>query len=249
MNDFPIVFFDGDKGGVGKSAACGAFADWAMTKGLPIAVVDGDARNPDVGRIFDGAVPISQANLRLHDGWMDLTDFVHQNPNSMILISMPAGIGGELAREASRFMGMAKSLDRPVGLVWVINRTLDSINLLNEAQNALGSQLAAKIVLKNLFFGEADKFRRWEDSTTKKKFEASGGITLTLAELHERVMDKLFSDPKNIMPYSAAAMPMKEYEKSPHKLTPSENVELLTWLQENDKTFRAITDKLGVSLE
>ena len=62
-------------------------------------------------------------------------------------------------------------------------------------------------------------------------------------------MDKLFGDPKNIMPYSAAAMPMKEYEKTPHKLTPSENVELLTWLQDNDKAFRTVVDKLGVALE
>lgn len=249
MKNYPIVFFDGDKGGVGKSAACGAFADWAQAKGLPIAVVDGDARNPDVGRIFDGVVPISQANLRLKDGWMDLTDFIHENSDRMVLISMPAGIGGELAREASRFMGMAQSLDRPVGLVWVINRTLDSINLLNAALSSFGDNLAAKIVLKNLFFGEADKFRRWDDSNTKKKFESAGGITLTLAELHERVMDKLFGDPKNIMPYSAAAMPMKEYEQSPHKLTPSENVELLTWLQDNDKAFRTVADRLGIVLE
>jgi hypothetical protein len=245
--NYPIVFIDGDKGGVGKSAACSALADWCIARNIPIAVVDGDARNPDVGRMFDQLVPVGHANLRVHDGWMDLMDFVHANMDRTIMISMPAGIGSELSKEAHKFMRMSKDLGRNVGLVWVINRTIDSVNLLNPALTALGEDLKAKFVLKNLFFGEAEKFRRWDDSNTKKKFESSGGLTLPFAELHERVMDKLFADVGNIMPYSAAAVPMKEFQNSPHKLSPSENVELHTWLQENEKTFRAIADGLGIA--
>jgi hypothetical protein len=248
---YPIVIFDGDKGGVGKSAACGAFADFCIARNIPIAIVDGDARNPDVGRIFNDLVPVGHANLRLHDGWMDLMDFVHANMDRIIVISMPAGIGSELTREAHKFMRMAKDLERAVGLVWVINRTIDSVNLLNSALESLGGGLHAKFVLKNLFFGEAGKFRRWDDSNTKKKFESAGGVTLELAELHERVMDKLFADVNNIMPYTAAAVPMKDIQNtpSPHKLSPSENVELHTWLQENENTFRTMAAGLGIAVE
>lgn len=245
---FPIVFFHGDKGGVGKSAACNAYADWAQQNGLPIAVVDGDLTNPDVGRVFDGNIPVLQANLRSHDGWMDMTDFVFANPERIILVSMPAGVGTDLAREAGMLATVQREQpERTLVLVWLVNRTLDSIALLQQAVEALGPMLSARIVLKNLFFGTADKFRRWDDSETRKAFEKAGGVTFPFAELHERTMDKLFSNPDTIMPFSAAVVPVKKIDTSPHKLTASEMVELNTWLAENDKTFRAMTEKMGLA--
>lgn len=248
MNSMPIVFCDGDKGGVGKSIVCGAFADWALAKGIPVAVVDGDARNPDVSRIFTDVVPVCLANLRSHDGWMDMVDFIMENPEALVLVSMPAGSGNVVTDEATRFMDMAREAGRKLSLLWVINRTLDSINLLNSATAAFGNGLATKYVLKNTFFGEPVKFRRWDDSETNKRFVASGGKVLNFPELHERTMDKLFADPDSIMPYSQAVVPIKEAKNSVHKLSPSEVVELRDWLGQCAGIFNEISAAMGISV-
>src|SRR5690606_7221942 len=119
MSSLPVILFDGDKGGVGKSSACGAFADWAHAQGIPIEVVDGDARNRDVHRIVDGMVPSIQINLRTHNGWMDFGDFVHNNSDRCILVSMPAGVGNELPYEGPRFVRAIAEAGRAApAMVW-----------------------------------------------------------------------------------------------------------------------------------
>jgi hypothetical protein len=242
----PVVVFHGDKGGVGKSTEACVFLDWMQKRQLPVALVDGDTRNPDVSRMFSDSMPTIQANLRVHEGWMDMTDFMMQQSDRTIVISLPAGIGAELPKEAGRFLQTISMLERPLSMFWVINRLPDSINLLNEAMHVMESGLSGKIVVKNLFFGAEDKFSRWEASETKKRFEKSGGVTITLTELHERTVDKLFSDNDNVMPFSSAVVPVKEAASSPHKLTPSENMELVTWLQENHKALDGLRPILSL---
>lgn len=243
----PIILVDGDKGGVGKSVVAGALVDWIFGKRHEVAVVDGDARNADVGRLFDELLPVTQADLRVHDGWMDVTDFIYSQPlHRTVVISMPAGIGGELKREAGRFAEMARQQKRPIVLAWVINRTPDSVVLLKEAIESIGADLAHKVVFKNLFFGDPDKFRRWDSSEIRKDFEKSGGMVLGFPELHERVMDKLFADPGKMMPYSAAAVPVGQFATSEHGLTASECVELNAWLKEVNVVFANATAALGI---
>jgi hypothetical protein len=242
----PVIIFHGDKGGVGKSTYAGVVLDWMQKREIPVALVDGDTRNPDVSRMFADSMPTVQANLRVHEGWMDLIDFMMHHVDRAIVISLPAGIGAELPREAGRFLKTIEMLERPLSMFWVINRLPDSINLLNEAMHVMEAGLHGKVVVKNLFFGDADKFSRWEGSDTRKRFEQSGGVTVTLTELHERTVDKLFADNDNIMPYSHAAVPVKEASTSPHKLSPSENMELLTWLQENHKTLDGLRGTLSL---
>lgn len=242
----PVIIFHGDKGGVGKSWTCSVFTDWMVKNQIPVALVDGDTRNPDVSRMFGDSTPVSNANLREHDGWMDLTDFMMDHGDKVIIISMPAGIGSELRKESARFAQTLQMLKRPMTMFWVINRLPDSVNLLNEALTAIGEQLQNKFVVKNLFFGDEGKFSRWDLSETRKRFEKSGGVTVKLTELHERTVDKLYADNDNIMPFSAAVVPVNEASKSPHGLTPSENMELICWLQDNHKTFDVLRPTLGV---
>jgi hypothetical protein len=242
----PVILFHGDKGGVGKSWACSVFADFLVKAKISTGLVDGDTRNPDVSRMFGDLVPVVNANLRVHEGWMDLTDFMISHSDRAIAVSMPAGIGGEFRREAGRFFNTVKMLNRPVSMFWVINRLPDSINLLSEALSVVGDQLHSKVVVKNLFFGDADKFSRWEHSETRQRFEKAGGQTITLTELHERTVDKLFADNETIMPFSSALVPISDAAKSPHKLTPSENMELDGWLKENHRTFEALRPALAL---
>lgn len=242
----PVIIFHGDKGGVGKSWTCSVFTDFLVKQQIPVALVDGDTRNPDVSRMFGDSIPVSNANLREHDGWMDLTDFMMAHQDKVIVISMPAGIGNELRKEAARFGQTIQMLKRPVSMFWVINRLPDSVNLLNEALAAIGEYLQNKFVVKNLFFGDEGKFSRWDLSETRKRFEKSGGVTVKLTELHERTVDKLYADNDNIMPFSAAVVAVNAADTSPHGLTPSENMELICWLQDNHKTFEVLRPALGI---
>lgn len=242
----PVIIFHGDKGGVGKSWTCSVFTDFLVKNQIPVALVDGDTRNPDVSRMFGDSIPVSNANLREHAGWMDLTDFMMAHQDKVIVISMPAGIGNELRKEAPRFGQTIQMLRRPVSMFWVINRLPDSVNLLNEALAAISEHLQNKVVVKNLFFGDEDKFSRWDLSETRKRFEKSGGVTVKLTELHERTVDKLYADNDNIMPFSAAVVAVNAADKSPHGLTPSENMELICWLQDNHKTFEVLRPALGI---
>lgn len=242
----PVILFHGDKGGVGKSWACSVFADYLVKAGVSVGLADGDTRNPDVSRMFGDLVPVVNANLRVHEGWMDLTDFLIGHSDRVIVVSMPAGIGAEFRREAGRFLNTLKMLRRTLSMFWVINRLPDSINLLAEALAVVGDDLHGKVVVKNLFFGEADKFLRWENSETKQRFDKAGGRSVVLTELHERTVDKLFSDNEAIMPFSSALVAISDAASSPHKLTPSENMELDGWLKENHRTFEALRPALGI---
>lgn len=241
----PVILFHGDKGGVGKSWMCSIFTDWLVKNQIPVALVDGDTRNPDVSRMFGDLIQVTKANLREHDGWMEVTDFMHKNADKVIVISMPAGIGGELKTEAKNFVSTVTSFNRPLAMFWVINRLPDSVNLLNEAMAVLGENLHAKFVVKNLFFGNEDKFTRWDASDSKVRFEKSGGVTLKLGELNERVVDKLFADNANIMPFSTAVVELNDVANSPHGMSPSENQELLYWIQDHHKILDVLKPNMG----
>src|SRR5436305_1132812 len=126
----PVIICHGDKGGVGKSVMCSVICDWLGKSNINFALVDGDTRNPDVARMFKSTAPVAELNLRTHDGWMDLTDFMSEHTERVIVISMPAGIGEELSKEGATFVNTIKLLDRPMNLFWIINRLPDSVNLL-----------------------------------------------------------------------------------------------------------------------
>ena len=217
----PVFICHGDKGGVGKSMECAVICDWLDKSGIEFALVDGDTRNPDVARMFKSVAPVAQLNLRTHDGWMDLTDFMSEHSHRVIVISMPAGIGEELSKEGASFVNTIRLLERPMHLFWVINRLPDSVNLLSEAEKTLGGDLAGRYVVKNLYFGPAEKFTRWDTSTTRSNFEQAGGVTLKLPELHERTVDKLYADNDAIMPFSRAVQPVGQHKESVHGFTAS----------------------------
>jgi hypothetical protein len=237
-----IILVDGDKGGVGKSWASCTILDWLLKLGTKVAAVDADTRNADVHRMFKGTMPVLHANLREHTGWMDVLDFLVENPEAIVVISLPAGIGDTMKKEAPSFIQSIKMLKRDLGLVWVMNRQADSVNLLNQALTHIGKALSFKVAVKNLMYGDSERFIRWDTSQTKKKFEESGGVTIDITELHERTVDKLTGDATGqadvIMPFSQAVMPVHDTTGSVHKLTPSENMELINWIITNHQTLQ-----------
>jgi hypothetical protein len=74
---------------------------------------------------------------------------------------------------------------------WVINRQLDSVELLRSFLAVFPEALVH--VCRNLHFGEANRFELYNESKTRKGIEQKGR-TLDFPELANRVADKLYSD-------------------------------------------------------
>ncbi len=230
-----VHVFHGDKGGVGKSFASFAFGDWliAERKTVPL-IVDADMRNPDVARLFTDVAPTRQLDLREHDGWIELASLLSEATQSEILISLPAGIGDMLDREAADWLESMHELDRDVVLHWAINRTADSVNLLRSALHTFQGHARAMVVIRNLFFGDADRFRRWSDSKTRQAFLEAGGLEIELPDLHERIAD-----------LTAMALPPVPFSRA-DTLRFGDQAELRRWRQRTSAAFDSVAAAIGI---
>lgn len=206
-----FVIVHGDKGGVGKSMVAQAIADFLLARGDKVAVIDADTQNPDVSRMFGKSIPCAQANVRSENGWMDVMDFVVQHPGHTIIMNTPAGIGEYMKADMESFSSFLKDQDTPVEmeLWWTMNIQHDSVNLLNEANNAYGTHFSRLRVVCNLHFANGDQsqqgpFFLWNESPLRTRIEKHNGMTIYFPGLHLRVVAKLFAPGKSI-PFSDAA--------------------------------------------
>lgn len=246
-----VVLFHGDKGGVGKSIAASAFIDYMIKKNIPVAAVDGDMRNADVSRMFSGSIPTKLIEFRTQNGWMDLMDYAIEQKDKHLVVSMPAGIGADIELAASRFVRNMENAERRIYLAWVMSRTLDSVNLLGEALDSLGGNLHGRVVIKNLFYGSAESFTRWDSSKLRKSFEACDGITLEFPELASVIVDKMNEGKDTLMAFSNAATRVKNFreyspETSPYGFKHSENQLFCEWLDEVGIICEQMVKKFGL---
>lgn len=196
-----IEFSHGDKGGVGKSLAiCGRIDHKMNQPGFnpeKLIVLDADPRNADVYRMYSGYLPyVERISLATKEDWMKFVDRIQaeKDQNYDYIISLPAGIGAILSKEGAKFGDYMKLLGHEITMFWTIDRMPDSINLLKRAMFDIGDNVKQIILVKNLFFGEADSFTRWDNSYLRKLFLATGGIEASLPELHEWVIDEVIGN-------------------------------------------------------
>ena len=232
-----IQVFHGDRGGVGKSMLAAAFGEFVLAKGLPFTVVETDSRNGDVGRYFEGAAPVRQIDLRVSDGWIELLSYLDEEQGSDILLALPAGIGGMFQANAGDLIAATADLKRTLTVWWAMNRTPDSTSLLQPVLKAFDKASGTQVVaVRNLYFGENSKFSRWNDSKTRQKFVASGGVEMDFPELHDRIVDATFG-----------SLPARRFSANGESgLRYGERLVLSRWLDTTREHFEAIADKVGV---
>jgi hypothetical protein len=200
-----IIISNGDKGGVGKSIVASAIIDLLYSKGIPVAVIEGDITNPDVGRMFGKHVPCATINLKSSEGWMDAMDFVSSHQGFYIVVSTSGGAGQYMPEAIPRFARFLADMDPTAELHmwWTINRLADSVNLLDVALASYGQYLTSVQVARNLFYGDSRAFIYWDESILRPKVEKLYGPTVNFPALHDRITLKM-SHPDKIMPYSDA---------------------------------------------
>ncbi len=198
-----IVISHGDKGGVGKSLLTCAAIDYHANQkefdSSKLVILDADPRNADVFRMFDGYPQYGKAeriSLASKEDWMKFIDRIQDEKGNGYdyMLSLPAGIGGILSKEGAKFGDLVGQLGHEITMFWTIDRMPDSINLLKRALFDIGGKVKQTIVVKNLFFGEADSFSRWDKSYLRKLFLYQNGIEANLPELHEWVIDQVIGD-------------------------------------------------------
>jgi len=179
-----IFLSHGDKGGCGKTVTCLAMIDWlvlmATDRPQPL-IIDADPRNPDISRDVQNYLEAARLDLREHTDWMDLLDIVHRDPKRNIAINLPAGIGTAMGREAPHFLEtVKKELQVPVHMFFTIDRGRDSVNLFKISMEHMLRYLTTVAVVRNLYFGSAENFKRWNDDPERPGFEARGVKTIDL---------------------------------------------------------------------
>jgi hypothetical protein len=193
---------DGDKGGVGKSLAARALVHHLLSREEDLrprlVVYDADLSNPDVcgeGGLRPGGGIASTALLDLstESGWIDLgtklamLGAAAQTAEYRIIINMPAQIGtrafdgsihivSEVLREANAIP------------VWLLSRTQESIRALDYRLRHMPAGYEAGIVVKNLFFGSADKFLLWQSDALRQRLVDEGAwFEAELPEMNDQL--------------------------------------------------------------
>jgi hypothetical protein len=235
-----FIIIHGDKGGVGKSMVAQALANYLLDQKTKVAIVEADTRNPDVGRMYRGNVPVADTNIRSENGWMDVMDFVMKHPGYTIIMNTPAGIGEHMKSDLASFAQFLGEQETPVEmeLWWTMAVHHDSVNLLNEAYRDYGEHFARVRVVCNLHYSGGDQtpqgpFVLWHESPLKTQIERKGGLTLYFPGLHIRVVAKVLN-PAKIMPYSDAADAVVGEDL---QLENSERWKLTQWLRGCNSTF------------
>ena len=188
-----IIMVTADKGGTGKSTFARILAHVLIKRQIKTLAYDADLRNSQLCRHYDGAFPdgVRTVNLSMGEDINALLDSLAED-YPVILLDLPAGIGEliELLETRLTLSQVAKENGYRLTFATVLNRGLDCINSLRSLIDAFGDE-ADHVVVKNLHFGSAEKFKRFDSSKTKNTLEAMGTQVITMPDLDDDVVDKL----------------------------------------------------------
>ena len=199
-----LIFFNGDKGGTGKSTVCRSFVNYCLSQEIPVHVLDTDRTNPDVFRFCEGTdVSAECLNLRNEDGWAALVDAcIDMRDKCNIAVNLPAGNSTQEGSGYNKvFFEAIKSIEIPVVTFWIINRGIDSVNLIrHQLDGGMMDDMTHIVCLRNQYFGGNKSFT-WDESKTRKLFEERGGKTGDFPVVSDRVTDIL--DKNDALPFYA----------------------------------------------
>jgi len=117
--------------------------------------------------------------IDLHD-WRGRSTFftlLNEHPAVDVVVSLPAGFGTEHEAIAELFSDVLQDTGRDHFVFFLMDVVADSVNLLRLALPYYGSKRL--VAVKNLKFGNADRFDIWDNSDTRNDFLNTGGREMT----------------------------------------------------------------------
>lgn len=191
-----VILVHGDKGGAGKSMVARALLDLYLEgpqeQRRPVAIIDADTQNTDVGdaRSYGALIASHRLSLRDEDGWVTLLNVIDQAEASHLVVSLPSGIGKDLYDHRALFGALCGTC--AVVPLWVLGRTPDSVVLLRECDTVLQScGIERGVVAVNTFWGAAEHFRIWNGSALRKHLLGRGWVEILYPALNDLVVDRI----------------------------------------------------------
>jgi hypothetical protein len=191
-----IYYVAGCKGGVGKTLVALALTNYMCEKYAKVDAIETDTVNSEIKRIFvahpDPKVNVIQIELDTKDGWATFFQFLSEKSTSVpVIINTPARNKQGVVDNIDFITRAFDSLQRKFVVLWVINRQRDSVVLLKDFMDLFPH--SAFHVLRNTFFGAAEKFVTFNDSITRTLVEGKGGKVVNFPELADRVAEEIYS--------------------------------------------------------
>lgn len=181
-----VIWVTGGKGGTGKSTFARGVLDTLLAHGVDVFAVDGDPENAQLHRYYQGVGNgVVRADLAKRQGADDILDAMERKAPSVVLADVAAG-GSQILmhlQDESLFLSDAAELGYQFTVVSLLSPIKDSINMLKQAMDSTHGYDVQHVAVKNLHFKPLSLFELFEDSKTKQRFEAEGGIVLTMREL------------------------------------------------------------------
>jgi hypothetical protein len=234
-----LILITGNKGGTGKSSFARGLVDVYCSLQVTCSAYDSDTQNPQLFRHYNKAVGIARINIALRGGADVLLDDLEQQKPAIALVDLPAGAGDSFERyeQDVQLISSASELGYRLTVVSVMSRVKDSVNALRLLMEFCGDRVDY-VAVKNLHFGEAEKFKRFDQSKSKEQFFAIGGIEIVMPDLFDDTYDLI--DEKDLT--------FREAVGENSALSRANRSRVHQWLKTMELEIRKAGQYLGVSV-
>lgn len=186
-----FVCVTGDKGGTGKSTFARALLDVYRQRGIPCLAYDSDRRNSQLHRHYkDIASGVIQVDISARGGADALINDIESTDAQVVLLDLPAGAEESFEKfdSETELIATVANLGYRMTTVSVISRVRASVEALDSLVNYCDRNVDY-VVVKNLFFGDPNKFRRYDESEARRKVQERGGIEINLPDIFDDTFD------------------------------------------------------------
>jgi hypothetical protein len=167
-----VIWVTGGKGGVGKSTVSRGLYDLLRSRNISVRAFDGDRDNSQLHRYYKDVGSGVQRIAIEERGDADLlVNAMDKVKPDVVLVDVAAGGSKSLLdiEADQRILSDAAELGYKFTIVSVMSRIKDSVNLLKATISSTAGYDIDHIAFKNLYFGSADRFRLFDNSSTKTK--------------------------------------------------------------------------------
>lgn len=229
-----LNFIGGEKGGVGKSVAARALAQYFIDKGRSFVGFDTDRSHTSFSRFYAGyAAPVIVDTFEGLDRIASVfEDTASTGEHKSVIVDLAAQTAAPLARwiRESDLLSLLAEMGVTVNFWHLSDGGRDSVDLLDRLLNAYGVG-PNYIVVRNL--GRGSDFSLLDDSAALKKAVAIGAHVITLGQLHENSMRRI--DQKDSSFWAAI-----HNKDEPGALGMLERQRIKTWLKATYASFDAL---------
>lgn len=156
-----IHFFDGDKGGVGKSFCCRTLIQYFLDNNLPFIPVEADRYNPDVASRYPD-LGFQFAIFSDDDRQTSADELLEYAQEKTVIISLPSQVGQPLNRWLEDALEAAVPFKIEFIRWFVTSGSYESVDLFNESLKEHGANVNYVLVRNNGVgddWSEIDEFK------------------------------------------------------------------------------------------